>query len=139
MICGQYHQKTHAMEAGTPNLDNIDDQIELFTVSANLPTGSMVWVAADAMAMNPEKSILPASHSEHLFVIYMQPLDRKFSCWPLQVMPHASGRATEKFHTAIDVASQMLSAHGLTVKYLCTNGDTGNRQSHQTFLILQAF
>jgi type II secretory pathway component PulJ len=43
----------------------IDDRIELFMVNANLPTGSMVLVAVDGTAMNPEKSTLPASHSEH--------------------------------------------------------------------------
>jgi hypothetical protein len=132
-ICEYYRDDARAVEAGVSKLEKIGDQIQLIMTNSGLPSGSMVSVAVDATAMNPSKATLPATQSENIFVLYLQPLDRRYGCWPLHVMNHPSGRATEEVTTAIDVTCKALADHGLVVKYICADGDTGHNQSHKTF------
>jgi hypothetical protein len=77
-------------ELGLSDLALLKDQIRLSMETTTLPNGSFVSIAVDAMAMTPDSSYLPGNHSENAFVIYVQPLDRRHSCWPLHVMPHPS-------------------------------------------------
>jgi hypothetical protein len=126
-----YRERSAAVEVGLSNLDMIDTQIDVFI--GGLPRNSVVSLANDAMAMNPAKTSLPAPNSEYMFVLYVHPLDRRYRCFPLHVLPHPSGRATEEVHTAIDRACEALTNRGLEVKFVCADGDQGYNRSHQAF------
>jgi hypothetical protein len=128
-----YDSEFRAVELGLSDLAVLKDQIARSMQTTSLPSGSFVSIAVDAMAMNPDSSYLPANHSDNEFVIYVQPLDRRHSCWPLHVMPHPSGRATEDVLGAMEAARAALTAQGLVVKFECSDGDAGHNQSHRAF------
>jgi hypothetical protein len=130
-VCAYYEKRRAVVEASLANLDSIDSQVDVYR--ATLPDHAVVSLANDAMAMNPAKTSLPAADSEYMFVLYVQPLDRRYRCFPVHVMPHPSGRATEEVHDAIDRACEALTNRGLHVKFVCADGDQGYNHSHQAF------
>jgi hypothetical protein len=128
-----YQIELRNIERGLSDLSLLKQQIRLSMEGTELPPGSFVSIAVDAMAMNPDGSNLSANHSDNEFVIYVQPLDRRYSCWPLHVMGHPSGRATEEVLDAMETCRNALAEHGLHVKFECSDGDTGHNQSHRDF------
>jgi hypothetical protein len=128
-----YDVPLRTVERGLSDLALLKQQIRLGMETTSLPGGSFVSIAVDAMAMNPDSSYLPANHSDNQFVIYVQPLDRRYSCWPLHMMAHPSGRATEDVLDAMKAAREALTAQGLVVKFECSDGDAGHNQSHRDF------
>jgi hypothetical protein len=128
-----YEIELRTTERGLSDLALLGEQIRLSTHTTSLPRGSFVSIAVDAMAMNPDRSYLPANHCDNEFVIYVQPLDRRYSCWPLHVMPHPNGRATSDVFDAVKQAREALSVEGLIVKFECSDGDAGHNQSHRDF------
>jgi hypothetical protein len=128
-----YDMPLRTVERGLSDLALLKEQIQLSMSTTELPRGSFVSIAVDAMAMNHDSSYLPGKDSENEFVIYVQPLDRRYSCWPLHVMPHPSGRATEEVLGAMKAARDELTAQGFVVKFECSDGDAGHNQSHRAF------
>jgi hypothetical protein len=99
-------------------------------IEANAITrGTVVSLAIDAMAMTAQHSTaqrtsLPSGGQQIAFVIFLQPLDARFKCFPLHVMTHSSGRATGPFQEALDSITRSVTEHGFMVKYLCVDGDS---------------
>jgi hypothetical protein len=114
-------------------MDNLDDQITTFIQMNSLPAGTPVSVAVDAMAMSADRSCLPGKAADHSFVIYGQPLDRRYRCLPLHVITAESGQASEEVRAVVDEVCIRLRSRGLIVKYLCTDGDPGYNKYHTTF------
>jgi hypothetical protein len=115
------------------NIGEVREQIQLFLDTTGLPEGSVVSVAVDAMAMNPDRSYLPTKQSEYAFVVFVQPLNRRYRCLPLHVRQHVSGQATPDIRQAVTTVCDVLSAAGLIVKYKCADGDKGHNKAHEEF------
>jgi hypothetical protein len=101
--------------------------------STNLPEHSILSVAVDAIAMNPDHSYLPTREAEYAFVIFVQPFDRRYRCFPLHVKQHESGAATPDVRAAVTSVCDALFSHGLIVKYQCADGDKGHNAAHADF------
>jgi hypothetical protein len=95
----------------------------------------LIAISVDAIAFEANGGYLPSAGSKNVFVIYAQPLDRSFTCFPIHVMPHSSGRATEPVQTAIDSACTALTDGPLIVKYICADGDSCHRKRHAEFFL----
>jgi hypothetical protein len=74
-----------AAECSLPYVSKIDEKISLFIDLNKRPPDSVVLVAIDAVAMNPDRSYLPSKGADYGFVIDGQPLDRRDRCF----LPHA--------------------------------------------------
>jgi hypothetical protein len=92
--------------------------------------GMVVCLAIGAMAMTAQRTSLPSAGQEIAFVIFLQPLDARSSCFPLHVMTHSSGRATGPVREALDDVTGLVTEHGFMVKYLCANGDSCHHRQH---------
>jgi hypothetical protein len=106
----------------------------VFLEITNLPEHSIVSVAVDVMAMNADHSCLPSKKSDSAFVIFVQPLDRRYRCLPLHVMRHESGEVTPDVQAAIAEVCEALWRHQIVVKYKCADGDKGHNEAHRKFL-----
>jgi hypothetical protein len=132
-VYAYYKDHLKAAESSLTNIENLDDQITTFIKMNKLPEHAPVSVAVDAMAMSPDRSYLPAKDADYSFVIYGQPLDRKYRCLPLHVITARSGNATAEVRKIVDDVCERLSNRGLIVKYLCTDGDAGYNEYHRQF------
>jgi hypothetical protein len=112
-------------------MEQIDGQIQLFLEMTNLPEHSVVSVPVDAMAMNADRSYLPSKKSDSAFVIFVQPLDRRYRCLPLHVMRHESGQATSDVQAAIAAVCEALWRHPVVVKYKCADGDKRHNEARR--------
>jgi hypothetical protein len=98
-----------------------------------LPPGIAVSIAVDAMAINSDGSPVPGAATENAFIFYLQPLDAQFKCFPIHLITHPSGRATAPIQATLDNVSQAAIAQGLSVKYLCADGDYCHHRRHLEF------
>jgi hypothetical protein len=117
--------------------DQIDEFIQLNHLTPQSPGEKVphtpISVSCDAAAMNPDGSTLPSENSEYAFVIYGQPLDRRYSCMPLHVIKAKSGAANETVQLSIDNVCSGLEDRGFNVKYVCSDGDAGYNTRHAEF------
>jgi hypothetical protein len=132
-IYEHFHRRLESTEIGLSDLDLIHSHIGHFRDSTDLPAGEAVSLAVDAMATTPDRAYLPSAHATYAFVFYVQPLDQRLKCWPLHVLPHLNGRATDDVVTLIDDLCDRLHHQDITVKYVCTDGDGGHNNRHLTF------
>jgi hypothetical protein len=114
-------------------LENLDGQIDTFIQMNRLPQIKRVSVAVNAMAMSPDRSYLPGQNANYSFVIYGQPLGRKYRCLPLHVIAARSGNAMKEVQTLVDEVCTRLTNRGLVVKYPCSDGDAGYNEYHRGF------
>jgi hypothetical protein len=77
-----YLDKLKDAESALSNIEKLDDRIAIFMEKNQLPDHAPVSVARDAMTMTHYPSYLPGKNADHSFVIYGQPLDRNYRCFP---------------------------------------------------------
>jgi hypothetical protein len=130
-----YHRRLEAAAANLINLALVDQQVQMFIEANRLPDNSVISVAIDAMAMNSDRSTLPASEADYVFVIFAQPVERHFHCLPIHVIQHDSGQSTPDVRNAMAIVCDSLSRHGCIVKYNCADGDRGYNEMHLRFFL----
>jgi hypothetical protein len=129
-----FREQRDAISTQLLGIQHVNEQIRLFIRSANLPDKVIVSVAVDAIAMNPDRSYLPSSKSDYAFVVFVQPLDRRYLCFALHVkQKKGSGNATVEIREAVIEICWALSGHGILVKYNCADGDKGHNRAHAKF------
>jgi hypothetical protein len=115
------------------DIANLESRVDLFIKLSGVKKNAAVSVAVDAMAMSPDRSCLAAKSSDYLFVFYAQPLDRRDKCFPLHIHQGKSGQAKDEVQKLLDRVCAALSARGLNVRYVCSDGDAGYNKRHHEF------
>jgi hypothetical protein len=129
-----FRQQKEAISTQLIDIKHVEDQIELFKQITKLPKRAFVSLAVDAIAMNPDRSYLPTKNSDYTFVVFVQPLDRNFRCFPLHIRQKlGSGNATPDIRAAVDEVRKALEKHLVVVKYKCADGDKGHNEAHAKF------
>jgi hypothetical protein len=129
-----FREQHDAIATQLVEIEQVHAQIDLFIKTTKLPTNAVVSVAVDAIAMNPDRSYLPTKKSDYAFVVFVQPLDRRYRCFPLHVKrKEGSGNATAEVRKAVSAVCEALSRHGIVVKYKSADGDKGHNEAHAEF------
>jgi hypothetical protein len=113
-----------------PNLGDLDHFIEFPLATHEIPPGTNVSLAIDAIALTPDRRGLTSAGCGNAFVFYLQPLNATLKCFPVHVTSHTSGRATSPVQDALQKVSQSMTAHGLVVRYVSADGDYCYHRSH---------
>jgi hypothetical protein len=132
-LYAHFRTSIDATETNLLELTRVEEQIGDFVASSDLPAGSLVSLAVDAMAMTSDRHYLLGKENDFVFVFYAQPLDRRFKCCPLYVMTRQSGQAIAPVQDVVDFICTRLSQHGLFVKFICADGDAGYNARHKDF------
>jgi hypothetical protein len=121
------------VEPNLTDISKVDLQVAEFITVNDLSPESLISFSIDAMAMTSDEHYLPAQDGDQAFVFYAQPLDRRLKYMPLHVMNSPSGQATERVQAVIETVCDALSRHGVSIKYVCADGDPGYNQRHSHF------
>jgi hypothetical protein len=128
-----YSENVAGLIADMSDLTAVNRVIRSAIDGSGLPPGTAASLAVDAMSINPDRSPGPGAATENAFVFYIQPLDARFKCFPVHVITQPSGRATAPIQAALDKVGEAAIAEGLSVKYLCADGDSCYHRRHLEF------
>lgn len=112
------------------NIDSIPELINLYKQIYEITDNLDCVLSIDAASLNR-----PNKHSHtFVFVLYLQPLNSKFKCFPLHIYSKSSGNCDEEIINLIDKAIILLQKSGISIKAVASDGDPGyNEKARETF------
>lgn len=112
------------------DINSIPILIDMYKNIYNIESEIESIISIDAASLDrPNKH----SHS-HVFVIYLQPLNPKYKCFPIHIHSKVNGNCDEDVINLIDQTIGLLKESGISVKAVASDGDPGyNERSQTTF------
>lgn len=112
------------------DVSSIPKLIDIYKKLYNVPDNLECIVSIDAASLDrPNKK----GHS-FVFILYLQPIDPKFKCFPIHIHSKCNGRCDPDIINLIEEVNGLLQSSGIFVKAIASDGDSGyNDKANETF------